>query len=1003
MPQIQMNTFKFDKNQEILPKFLEQENVGTETVDLENLVESDLSPSGSFYLAGMEASSLAKLLHALPIPAFLIDRSHLIMFANRACGAANNYYEAIKGMPFANLFVHPEHAHSATSFLSKVFTTRRSSLTTTLLRLNGQKIWGRMHFRSMRAWQERSVLVLLEDLTHEKRQFLLTRRHKEELHRAHNQLEKRVEERTAELKTTNDQLEREITDRTRAEQELEMSRAGFTSIVEKSQDGIIVVDLDGFVRYSNPAAVHLFGSSETALAHARFDLPLGNDKDAEIPIVTVNGTPGIAEMHITNTDWHGQPAYLAMLRDTTERKQAEYALRQSEHRYKQMFVRMRAVKMLIDSRTGAIVDANPAAAKFYGHSVEVLKSINLVQLVAGSQDEIRECVDLSVSETRNYFEMVHKLASGEVRDVEMHTGPIDLLERKLLYAIIHDVTDRRKAEEKLNLSAKIIESSNEAIVSMDFEGNVINVNQAFCGITGYSREEVIGRNLRMLQWGREDLYKEIWASVKETGAWQGEVWDRKKTGEIYPKLFSLSAIKNSEAVITHYVGIFSDITKIKKAEKHLQHLAHFDPLTRLPNRLLFRDRLQRAIIEADRRRNMASLMLLDLDRFKNINDTLGHSAGDKLLISVAERLQESVRKSDTVARIGGDEFTIVLPETPSNLSAANVARKIVETLSRPFYIDGREVFVTTSVGVTLYPNDGIETDRLLQNADMALYHAKQLGKNNFQFFSEEMNIEAVERSELEASLRGALERDELDLYYQPRLNLRTGAITDVEALLRWRHPVRGLIYPAEFIGVAEETGLILAIGDWVVRTACRQNVKWQGMKLPPINVAVNVSARQLGQDDLVQKVGAILEETGMDPSCLELELTESVAMENAESTIKIFTELKRMGVGISIDDFGTGYSSLSYLKRFPIDKLKIDQSFVKDIASNSDDEAIVKAIIAVAHSLKLKVVAEGVETKEQLRFLRQHNCDEWQGYYFAKAVPADELTELLRRNAAQAG
>ncbi len=995
MPNRRLQTFQFQDDTDPIPKFLEQ-NVGTETIDVETLVGGDVTTSGSFYLTGMEASSLAKLLHALPIPAFLVETNHTVMFANRSCGASPRYAEKMKGRSFSELFVHPQHAEAVILLLDRVFITRKPHMTTTLLKLDGKKIWGRMHFRSMRAWQERSVLVLLEDLTHEKRQLLLAKRHKEELHKAHVELEIRVEERTTELKATNAKFQREIIERKRAEQELEVSRAGFTSIVEKSRDGIVVVDLDGFVRYSNPASTRLFGRAGKDLAHSKFELPTGRDKDSEIPIVTENNKPGVAEMHITNTDWHGAPAYLAMLRDISERKQAEHALRQSEQRYKQMFVRMRAVKLLIDPDTGSIVDANPAAADFYGYPVDLLKKLNIVELTDLSPQEVFENMRRAVREDLNYFEVCHRLSSGEVREVEMHTGPVDLDDRKLLYTIIHDVTDRKKAEEKLSLAANIIESSNEAIMTTDTQGTIVSVNQAFCRITGYSKEEVVGQDMKVLQWGKGDVYRQMWKTLQAEGEWQGEVWDRRKSGEIYPKLLSLSAIKNADGLVSHHVGIFSDITKIKKAEKHLQHLAHFDPLTKLPNRLLFRDRLQRAVVEADRRHNMVALMLLDLDRFKVINDTLGHGAGDKLLIAVAERLQYCVRKSDTVARLGGDEFTVVLPEVGSNHGASNVARKIVEALSLPFSLDGREVHITTSIGITLYPTDGIQADRLLQNADMALYHAKELGKNNYQFFSEEMNIEALERSELEADLRGAVDRNEFVVYYQPRLDMRTGEVTDVEALVRWNHPKRGFTAPGHFISVAEETGLILSMGDWVLRTAVEQNKRWQDMGLPPVCVAVNVSAKQLGQERLVERVGDILQDTGLDPAYLELELTESVAMEDAETTIKIFSELKHMGIRISIDDFGTGYSSLSYLKRFPIDKLKIDRSFVKDIVSDSDDEAIVKAVIAVAHSLKLKVVAEGVETKEQLRFLRLHHCDEWQGYYFSRPIPADEMTQLFR-------
>ena len=394
---------------------------------------------------------------------------------------------------------------------------------------------------------------------------------------------------------------------------------------------------------------------------------------------------------------------------------------------------MRAVKLLIEPETACIVDANPAAAEFYGYSVEKLKSMNFTELNIAAKGDVFDSINKSMSEQQNYHTTSHRLGSGEIREVEIHTGPIELNSGKLLNSIIHDITDRKLAEEKLHLAAKIIESSREALFTTDTTGRVSDVNQAFCDITGYSRGDVIGQMADVFQLGIKGSNSDIWETVTSTCAWQGEVWDKKKNGEPYPKFLFVSAVKSNEGVVTHYVGIFSDITKIKKAEKHLQHLAHFDPLTQLPNRLLFRDRLQRALVAADRRKTIAALMLLDLDRFKNINDTLGHGAGDRLLIKVSERLIHSLRKGDTVARLGGDEFAVVLPEISSNLAAANVARKIVQSMSKPFNLDGREVFITTSIGITLFPDDGIQFDRLLQNADMALYHAKELGKNNFQF------------------------------------------------------------------------------------------------------------------------------------------------------------------------------------------------------------------------------------------------------------------------------
>lgn len=991
------STFMFSEENED-PRFLDDSAKKTYTIDIRNLFTPDMTNSGSFDLRGVETTFVGRLLHSLPNPALLVDPDFTIIFANKACAKAGAADSKVRGKSLPSFFPKAEHAEELMSLLRKVFLNRKPQLTAAMIDFGEKTLWGRIHLTSLRLWQERSVLVLIEDLTLEKKQLLLQKRHKDDLRKAHDQLERRVEERTGELRIINHRLEREIMERRRAEQELDTSRAGFTSIVEKSHDGIVIVDADGMVCYANPAARRLIGASGRPLVEKYFGIPLIRTETAEISVLTPEGKSGMAEMHVARSEWQGCPAYLAVIRDITQRKRAEEALRESEQRYRQMFERNRAIKLLINPEAGSIVDANPAAAEFYGHTIDRLKSMHIRDIASTSENELFQIIREAMSEKQNYFVIPNKLASGEIRNVEIRTGPIELREGKLLNVIIHDVTDRSRVEAELHLAAKIIESTNEAIIILDTNGIIVSVNQAFCRITGYRKREIIGKTPSVFEWGKDEILGEIINALNSTGQWQGEVWDKRKSGEIYPKLLSLSAIRNNGEAVSHYVGIFSDITKLKKAEKHLYRLAHFDTLTKLPNRLLFKDRLQRALIQADRRKTMVALMLLDLDRFKNINDTLGHGAGDQLLVSVAERLSRCVRKSDTVARLGGDEFTVVLPDIQNTMAATGVARKILKAMSKPFELAGRGVFITTSVGITIYPADGVQADRLLQNADMALYHAKEQGKNNFQFFSEEMNTQALKRSLLEDSLRTALERDEFEVYYQPRLDLRTGEILDLEALLRWNHPQQGLITPGNFIGVAEETGLIIPIGDWVLKTACEQNKRWHEMGFNTLGVAVNVSARQFNRQDFIQAIFDILDETRMDPSWLELELTESVAMKDAASTAKLFNDLKMKGVRISIDDFGTGYSSLSYLKSFPIDKLKIDQSFVKDLATESDDESIVKAVIAVAHSLKLKVVAEGVETKEQLKFLRLHHCDEWQGYYFSRPVPTDEVTELLRIN-----
>ncbi|MBT9613854.1 MAG: EAL domain-containing protein [Burkholderiales bacterium] len=439
-----------------------------------------------------------------------------------------------------------------------------------------------------------------------------------------------------------------------------------------------------------------------------------------------------------------------------------------------------------------------------------------------------------------------------------------------------------------------------------------------------------------------------------------------------------------------------DLEERKRVEQSIRHMAHHDALTGLPNRALFRDRLTHAMAQADRYHQKLAVMFLDLDRFKAINDTLGHNVGDQLLKIAAERLRSCVRDCDTVARLGGDEFTVVVEDIIEDHDAASVAQKILDTLSQPFNLYGHEVFISVSVGVTLYPSDDENADNLLRNADSAMYRAKENGRNNFQFYVADMNVKARERLMLESSLRRALDRGEFRLYYQPRVDLLSGRVIGAEALLRWRHPEMGLVPPAEFIPILDETGMIIPVGDWALREACRQNREWQDMGLPPIRVAVNLSVRQFIQKDLADTVIRALEVAGLAAKHLELEITEDLFLEHNETNIVTLARLKGMGIHISIDDFGTGYSSLSYLKRLPIDTLKIDQSFVRDIGTDPDNKAIASAIIAMASSLRLNVLAEGVETDEQLAFLRAQGCNEIQGFSFSHPLPAEEFEQLLR-------
>ncbi len=554
--------------------------------------------------------------------------------------------------------------------------------------------------------------------------------------------------------------------------------------------------------------------------------------------------------------------------------------------------------------------------------------------------------------------------------------------------------ERRATESRLRQAARVFESTSEGIVLTDLNANIVAVNRAFTDITGYREDEVLGHNPRMMQSGRHDVvfYREMWRALQTTGEWRGEIWNRRKNGDVYPEWLTLSTVRNEDGEPLQYVAIFTDISLIKETQSQVDFLGHHDALTRLPNRLLLRDRCAHAIARAEHNGGNLAVLVLDLDRFKNVNETLGHSVGDELLLELAERLRAAMRGGDTVARLGGDGFVFLLESQVDAQSAMMAAQDLLRRISQPIVVGGHELVMTASIGISLYPGDGEDVDTLLMHADRAMYEAKSRGRNTYQFFEPALAAGVFERLLLENALRNALPRHELTLHYQPQIDLRSGRMVAVEALARWRHPELGFVPPSQFIALAEEIGIIDEIGRWVLHEACRQMIEWQAQGFDVPRVAVNLSMKQVGPD-LVNQVTAILRHAGLSPDRLELEVTESAIMSQPEQVLTVLHELVDTGVQVAVDDFGTGYSSLAYVKRLSLHRLKIDQSFVSDIGRDVRSEAIIRAIIAMARCLGLETVAEGVERAHQVDFLRAENCDIAQGRLFSHPLsPVDLLS-----------
>lgn len=636
-----------------------------------------------------------------------------------------------------------------------------------------------------------------------------------------------------------------------------------------------------------------------------------------------------------------------------------------------------------------ITSWNHAAERMFGYRPEAVlgKSIELLHPAKGSGHPGEQ--GFARFETRD----------GRVLFTTLSITPLldDRGQRAGEIYVIHDFTQEKLSQDQLMLWGVVYENSGEAVMITDGDNRILSVNKAFTAITGYDPEEVIGENPRLLASGRHDpdFFAAMWNALLQEGYWRGEIWNRRKSGELFPEWLTIAVLRNSEGSVSNYIANFSDATEYKANEERIHRLAHHDHLTDLPNRTLLRDRLEQAIAHAKRHGERVALLFLDLDRFKLINDTLGHQMGDKLLQQVAARLRDSVRPEDTVSRQGGDEFVVVLQGIRDLSHVAHLAAKFLDLLSDEYDIEGERLSITPSIGISVYPEDGEDIEDLIKHADTAMYYAKETGRANYQFFTRQLNSALAERMEMEKELRMAVANGEFLPYYQPQVRLSDRRVVGAELLLRWKHPEKGFIPPDRFIPVAEETHLIEEIGFWVLERAVAQLVRWDAEGREELQLAVNVSPRQLDNPNLAGQVGKLLGRYGVAPRRLKLEITETALMRDVAKSGLHLQALKELGVKIAVDDFGTGYSSLNYLKRFPIDELKIDRSFIMDIPHDPHDESISLAVISLAHTLGLKVVAEGVETVEQESFLNDADCEYAQGYYYAKPMPAEELVNYL--------
>ncbi len=800
--------------------------------------------------------------------------------------------------------------------------------------------------------------------------------------------------------------------------ELAANEARFRGLVEQSLVGVYVLR-QGRFEYVNPRMAEWFGFSAAELRglplldlvcsedHALVAEMLQRRERGELMSAHYefharrrDGREFIVEAYGTRIEMDGEPAIIGTLLDVTQRHRDRETL--------QAVVDAVVASPMVLFRRGAdsgwpILYVSDNIER-WGHAAESLRDGRRWFSTLIHPDDlaqVRAEVAAALDEGRQEFVLEYRIRTGIGSHiwVEDYTSVRRDAAGDLLFleGLLLDISARRSSEEKLRHAAAVFTSAREGVVITDTSPQIIAVNRAFTDITGYEEHEVLGRNPNMVSSGRQSkaFYEEMWAALLSEGHWQGEVWNRRKSGEVFPQWHSISAVRDDKGRVTNFVAVFSDISQLKESEAQLERLAHYDPLTGLPNRILVQSHLNGAIERARRQGLQVAVLFIDLDGFKRVNDSLGHSVGDELLLQIAKRLRVRIRAEDMLARLGGDEFLLVLEGIQHADDAAQVAQDLIDLLQQPFQFDSHELFVGASIGISLFPNDGQEVAELIRCADVAMYLSKESGRNTYNFHTEELTRAAENRQALESRLHRAIGTNEFELHYQPQLSVFSGHCVGLEALVRWRPENGTPVSPAVFIPLLEETGLIVALGEWVLREACRQAVQWEAEGLLPGPISVNLSPRQFLHQDVVDMVQRALADTGLPGELLELEITEGALMSQSVATQERLSELKALGVLLAVDDFGTGYSSLAYLSRFPIDKLKIDKSFIDGLAQDERADKIASTIIAMGRSLNLRVVAEGVETAIQLERLRELDCDAVQGYFYSRPLPVPAAAAWL--------